>query len=184
MQSPHGIRSEAFRAPVMAKNGMVTSAHPLASQAGIQAMMAGGNAVDGAIATAAALGVVDPVNSGTGGDGFIMVYWAESDSVSCVNATGPAPYAATREVYLKDGGIPMRGIRSVSLPGIVDGWLLAHSRYGALKLDQVFDPQFRSAKTAFPLAKISRLDSGAQHHSLMRTHIREPCSPIKATPSA
>ena len=91
MQSPHGIRSEAFRAPVMAKNGMVTSAHPLASQAGIQAMMAGGNAVDGAIATAATLGVVDPANSGTGGDGFIIVYWAESNSATCVNATGPAP---------------------------------------------------------------------------------------------
>ena len=106
MQSPHGIKSEAFRAPVMAKNGMVASAHPLASQAGIQAMMSGGNAVDGAIATAAALGVVDPANSGTGGDGFIMIYWAESNLVTCVNATGPAPCAASREVYLKDGGIP------------------------------------------------------------------------------
>ena len=150
MQSPHGIKSEAFRAPVMAKNGMVTSAHPLASQAGIQAMMSGGNAVDGAIATAAALGIVDPANSGIGGDGFIMIYWAESNSVTCVNATGPAPYAATREVYLKDGGIPMRGIRSVSLPGIVDGWLLAHNRYGALKLDQVFDPAISLCENGFP----------------------------------
>ena len=116
-------------------------------------MMAGGNAVDGAIATAAALGVVDPANSGAGGDGFIMVYWAETNSVTCVNATGPAPYAATREVYLKDGGIPMRGIRSVSLPGIVDGWLLAHDRYGALKLDQVFEPAISLCENGFPVGE-------------------------------
>ena len=135
----------------MAKNGMVASAHPLASQAGIQAMMAGGNAVDGAIATAAALGVVDPANSGVGGDGFIMIYRAESDSVTGVNATGPAPCAATRELYLKDGGIPMRGIRSVSVPGIVDGWLLAHDRYGALKLDQVFEPAISLCENGFPV---------------------------------
>ena len=153
MQSPHGIKSEAFRAPVMAKNGMVTSAHPLASQAGIQAMMSGGNAVDGAIATAAALGVVDPANSGTGGDGFIMIYWAKSNSVTCVNATGPAPCAATREVYLKDGGIPMRGIRSVSVPGIVDGWLLAHGRYGVLKLDRVFEPAISLCENGFPVGE-------------------------------
>ena len=153
MQSPHGIKSEAFRAPVMANNGMVASAHPLASQAGIQAMMAGGNAVDGAIATAAALGVVDPSNSGVGGDGFIMVYWAESNSVTCVNATGPAPYAATRELYLKDGGIPMRGIRSVSLPGIVDGWLLAHDRYGALRLNRVFEPAISLCENGFPVGE-------------------------------
>ena len=153
MQSPHGIKSEAFRAPVMATNGMVASAHPLASQAGIQAMMEGGNAVDGAIATAAALGIVDPANSGVGGDGFIMIYWAESNSVTCVNATGPAPYAATRDLYLKDGGIPMRGIRSVSLPGIVDGWLLAHDRYGALRLDQVFEPAIALCENGFPVGE-------------------------------
>ena len=132
---------------------MVASAHPLASQAGIQAMMAGGNAVDGAIATAAALGVVDPSNSGVGGDGFIMVYWAKSNAVNCVNATGPAPYAATRDVYLKDGGIPMRGIRSVSVPGIVDGWLLAHGRYGALRLDQVCDPAIALCENGFPVSE-------------------------------
>ena len=96
-------------------------------------MMAGGNAVDGAIATAAALSVVDPMNSGTGGDGFILIYCADTDSITSVNATGPAPYAATRELYLKNGGIPTRGIRSVSVPGIVDGWLLAHERYGLIK---------------------------------------------------
>ena len=60
MQSPHGNRSQAFRPPFMGRNGIVTSGHQLASQAGVRTMMAGGNAIDAAIATAAALGVVEP----------------------------------------------------------------------------------------------------------------------------
>ena len=88
MQSPHG---SAFRPSVMGRNGMVTSGHVLASQTGIQTMMAGGNAVDAAIATAVALGMVEPAGSGLGGDGFILIYWAETGKVEAVNGTGPAP---------------------------------------------------------------------------------------------
>ena len=131
---------------------MVTSGHVLASQAGIQTMMAGGNAVDAAIATAAALGVVEPAGSGIGGDGFILIYWAETGQVAAVNATGPAPRAATRETYLKDGGIPMKGIRSVSVPGLLDGWLLAHERYGTLKLEDVFAPVISLCEDGFPVS--------------------------------
>ncbi len=149
MQSPHG---SAFRPSVMGSNGMVTSGHVLASQAGIQTMMAGGNAVDAAIATAAALGVVEPAGSGVGGDGFILIYWAETGQVEAINATGPAPQAATRETYLKNGGIPMKGMRSVSVPGLVDGWLLAHERYGTLKLEEVFDPAISLCEEGFPVS--------------------------------
>ena len=152
MQSPHGVKFSAFRPSVMGGNGMVTSGHLLASQAGIQAMMAGGNAVDAAIATAAALGVVEPHGSGVGGDGFILIYWAETDTVTGVNATGAAPYAATRELYLRNGGIPMKGIRSVSVPGLVDGWLIAQARYGALKLDRVFEPAISLCENGFPVS--------------------------------
>ena len=152
MQSPHGITASAFRPSVMGRNGMVTSGHVLASQAGIQTMMAGGNAVDAAIATAAALGVVEPAGSGVGGDGFIFIYWAETGQVVSVNATGPAPRAATRETYLKNGGIPMKGMRSVSVPGLVDGWLLAHERYGELKLEDVFAPAISLCEDGFPVS--------------------------------
>ena len=152
MQSPHGITASAFRPSVMGRNGMVTSGHVLASQAGIQTMMAGGNAVDAAIATAAALGVVEPAGSGVGGDGFIFIYWAETGQVVAVNATGPAPRVATRETYLKNGGIPMKGMRSVSVPGLVDGWLLAHERYGELKLEDVFAPAISLCEEGFPVS--------------------------------
>ena len=149
MQSPHG---SAFRPSIMGSNGMVASGHVLASQAGVLTMMAGGNAVDAAIATAAALGVVEPAGSGVGGDGFILIYWAETGQVEAINATGPAPQAATRETYLKNGGIPMKGMRSVSVPGLVDGWLLAHERYGTLKLDEVFAPAISLCEEGFPVS--------------------------------
>lgn len=158
MRSPHGVTASAFRPSVMGRNGMVTSGHALASQAGIRTLMGGGNAVDAAIATAAALGVVEPAGSGVGGDGFILIYWAETGEVSAVNATGPAPAAATRERYLQDGGIPMKGIRSVSAPGLVDGWLLAHERYGGLPLEEVFRPAISLCEDGFP---VSHLLAGA-----------------------
>ena len=151
-QSPHGVRSSAYRPPVMGRYGMVTSGHALASQAGIQALTSGGNAVDAAVATAAALGVVEPHASGLGGDGFMLIYWADTGTVTGINATGPAPYAATRDLYLDNGGIPMKGIRSVSVPGIVDGWLLAHQRYGVLDVDEVFDPAVNLCESGFPIS--------------------------------
>ena len=95
MSSPHAIAYPAFRPSIMGRNGVVTSGHHLASQAGIQIMKAGGNAIDAAIATAAALGVVEPQSSGAGGDGFILIYSAKTGTVSAINATGAAPTGAT-----------------------------------------------------------------------------------------
>ncbi len=115
-------------------------------------MMAGGNAIDAAIATAAALGVVEPTMSGMGGDGFLLIYDAQEGKVTAVNATGPAPQQATREKYLATGGIPLRGMRSVSVPGIVDGWLLAHERYGVLPLEQALMPAIELCEDGFPIS--------------------------------
>ena len=135
------------------RNGAVASGDPLASQAGIRALQAGGSAVDAAIATAAALGVVELPMSGAGGDGFILIHDAASRQVHGLNATGPAPAGATREFYLERGGIPMKGMLSVSVPGLVDGWLEAHERFGRLSLDEVFAPAIDLCERGFPVGE-------------------------------
>src|SRR4029079_17225841 len=117
MQTPHGSRAGSFRPAIAGRNGMVAAGHPLAAQAGVRTLVAGGNAVDAAIAVAAALNVVEPNMSGIGGDGFLMIHWAAKGEVACVNGTGPAPREARRERYLPDG-IPSYGARSVSVPGL------------------------------------------------------------------
>jgi gamma-glutamyltranspeptidase/glutathione hydrolase len=130
---------------------VVCSGHPLASQAGINVLQRGGTAVDAAVATAAALGVVEPNMSGLGGDGFMMIYHGATKQIRVVNATGPAPSRATREAYLSDG-IPMKGIRSFSIPGLVSGWIEAHRAYGRLPLADVFAPSTDLAENGFPVS--------------------------------
>ena len=147
---PHGTRQTAHRPVAYGRNGMVCAGHPLAAQAGIRILQQGGNAADAAIAVAAALNVVEPHMSGMGGDGFALVYRRDSGRVDVINATGPAPAQATRAAYLP-GGIPLKGIRSVSIPGLVDGWLRLHDRYGRLTLADVFAPALDLAENGFPI---------------------------------
>ena len=149
--SPHGVRYSSYRPVVMGRKGMVCASHPLASQAGVRILQKGGNAVDASVAVAAALNVVEPLMSGIGGDGFIMVYTRADDTVKVVNATGPAPYAATRERYLPEG-IPLKGILSMSVPGLLKGWTEAHERYGRLSLSEVLEPAMELAEEGFPVS--------------------------------
>ena len=147
--TPHGIRFTAHRPVVMGRNGMVCAGHPLAAQAGVSILQRGGNAFDAAIATAAALGVVEPLMSGIGGDGFIMAYRSEDDSLRVCNGAGAAPYAATLERYRQ--GIPMKGILSVSVPGLLNAWLDTHEAYGSLPLSEVLAPAIALADDGFPV---------------------------------
>ena len=149
-QTPHGINFEAHRPVVMGRNGMVCAGQPLASQAGISILQRGGNAVDAAIATAAALNVVEPLMSGIGGDGFIMVYQQASGRIDISNGTGAAPYAASLQRY-QANGIPMKGILSMSVPGLVHSWLDVHERYSSLPLDGVLAPAINLAENGFPV---------------------------------
>ncbi len=150
--SPHGVQFESHRPDIMGRNGMVASGHPLASQAGISILQQGGNAVDAAIAVAAAVNVVEPQMSGIGGDGFIMVYRRDLGKIEVANGTGPAPLAATRERYA-DTGIPEKGLLSVSVPGLLDAWLAAHERYGSLPISEIFAPAVGLARDGFPVSR-------------------------------
>src|SRR5207248_9836110 len=83
------------RSVVRAQNGMVASSQPLASQVGLDVLKRGGNAVDAAIAMAAMLNVTEPMMTGIGGDAFMMVYWAKTNELKGLNASGRTPKALT-----------------------------------------------------------------------------------------
>ena len=151
--TPHGVSFESNRPVVMGRNGMVCAGHPLAAQAGMAALQRGGNAVDAAIATAAALNVVEPNMSGIGGDGFIMVYNRQAGTIEVCNGTGAAPYATDVDWYRKNG-IPAKGILSVSVPGLVDAWMAAHQRYGTLSRAEVFDAAIDLSESGFPVSHV------------------------------
>jgi gamma-glutamyltranspeptidase/glutathione hydrolase len=120
----------AHRPLIMGRRGAVAANHPLAAQAGLQALRAGGGAADAAVATALALAVVEPAMSGLGGDGFYHVFDGASGRSEVINATGPAPAAATLERY-RDG-IPLAGPLAVSVPGMLAGLGMLHRRAGRL----------------------------------------------------
>ena len=158
--TPHGVNFESNRPVVMGRNGMVAAGHPLAAQAGMAVLQRGGNAVDAAIATAAALNVVEPNMSGIGGDGFIMIYNRQAGTIEVCNGTGAAPYATDVDWYRRNG-IPTKGILSVSVPGLVDAWMAAHERYGTLSRGQVFDAAIDLSENGFPVTHVlSRVIAG------------------------
>ena len=151
--TPHGVNFESNRPVVMGRNGMVAAGHPLAAQAGMAVLQRGGNAVDAAIATAAALNVVEPNMSGIGGDGFIMIYNRQAETIEVCNGTGAAPYATDVDWYRRNG-IPAKGILSVSVPGLVDGWMAAHAKYGTLSRAEVFDAAIDLSENGFPVTHV------------------------------
>jgi gamma-glutamyltranspeptidase len=179
---PHGQRYQSYRPVLMGRNGMVCAGHPLASEAGIATLRRGGNAVDAAVAVAAALGVVEPQSSGIGGDGFVMIHRRDRRTVEVVNATGPAPRRATRAAY-RDG-IPMKGIRSASIPGLVDGWLEAHARHGRLGLDRCLEPAIGLCENGFPisyrLARDLRADTSLMRFDSSRAIFARDGRPLAA----
>jgi gamma-glutamyltranspeptidase/glutathione hydrolase len=142
---------------VLAKNGMVASSQPLASLAGVQILMNGGNAVDAAIATAAVLGVVEPSSLGIGGDAFALSYSAKDRAVKALDASGRSPYGASLEFCRRNGfkGMPQRGIHSVTVPGAVDGWSTLLSARGSMSLGKVLEAAIRYAEEGFPVAELT-----------------------------
>jgi len=145
------------RSIVLARRGMVASGHPLASAAGLQVLAAGGNAVDAAVATAAVLGVAQPMMSGLGGDTFMLVYRKREGRLWALNGSGPAPADATRDYFLDAGhaAMPLRGMLSASVPGAVAAMETALDRWGSgrMTLQRLLEPAIRYAEEGVPVAR-------------------------------
>jgi gamma-glutamyltranspeptidase len=136
-----------YRPLIIGKHGAVAANHPLAAQAGLLALRAGGNAVDAAVATALALAVVEPMMSGLGGDAFYHVFDAKTGRAVVYNGSGPAPRAATPERYR--GGIPRTGPMSASVPGMLAGLEMMHREHGRLPWHDLFAEAIRYARDGF-----------------------------------
>jgi len=143
------------RSEVMARNGMVATSQPLAAEAGIEVLHAGGNAFDAAVATAAAINVVEPEATGMGGDMFVIAWLAKEHRLVALDASGRAPQAATAEHYRKAFGanMPEDGIQSAVVPGAVDGWATLLGKYGRLGFREVLAPAIRLADQGFPVSQ-------------------------------
>jgi gamma-glutamyltranspeptidase/glutathione hydrolase len=145
------------RQAVRASHGMVATDEELCSQAGVQILKHGGNAVDAAVAVAFALAVVEPAAGNIGGGGFMLVRLADGKT-SFLDYRETAPGKATRDMYIgKDGKVDpeasVLGYRSVAVPGTVAGLTLALKTYGSMKLADVMAPAIRLAENGFPISE-------------------------------
>ncbi|KAI8801392.1 gamma-glutamyltranspeptidase [Cladochytrium replicatum] len=152
------------RSPVYSRYGIVATSQPLATEAGLEILRKGGNAVDAAVAAAAALNVTEPGSTGIGGDMFLLFYNAKDKSVKGLNASGRAPGKLTLDyaknvLGLTGSSIPASNINSVTVPGAAQGWYdsLKYFGSGKLTLEDVLAPAIRIAEDGFPVSDISAL---------------------------
>ena len=139
------------RLPIFGRN-VVSTSHPLAAQAGLHMLRSGGNAVDAAIATAAAMTIVEPVSNGLGSDAFCMLW--DGRELHGLNASGPAPQAWTPEYFRRKYGAdartpPMRGWDSATVPGAVAAWVTMSQRFGKLPFAQLLAPAIDIAERGY-----------------------------------
>lgn len=167
-----------FNAAATGTDGMVSTSHPIASQVGADILNKGGNAVDAAVAIQYALNVVEPMMSGIGGGGFMMVYDADEDDITIVNSRERAPAGATPDMFLDDNGnaIPfqqrVRHGNSVGVPGTLKGVEEALDRWGSRPRQQLITPAVQLAQKGFEI------------DAQLAEAIRNNADKLSATPAA
>ena len=141
------------RPVIMGTRGCVASSHYLATEAGFEIILAGGNAIDAAVATGLALHVVEPHMNGIGGEAPIVLYSAKERRTFAISGQGTAPRAATSDYFRKEriDLIPGDGFLPVTVPASFDVWITCLSRFGSMTLQQVIQPALRLAMEGFPV---------------------------------
>lgn len=136
------------------RRGMTATSQPLAAQAGMEILQKGGNAVDAAVAMAAALTVVEPTSNGIGGDNFAILWM--KDGIHGMQASGSAPFALSPEVLRSKGHetMPKFGWAPVTVPGVPAGWAALVKSHGRLPLKTVLAPAIRLAEEGFPVSPV------------------------------
>lgn len=144
------------RSVTVATNGMVATSHPLAAQIGLDVLKRGGNAVDAALATNAAMGLMEPTSCGIGGDLFAIVWDAKTQKLYGLNASGRAPAKATLAHFAEKGlkDIPQTGPLSWSVPGCVDGWDQLRQKFGTKSFAELLAPSIEYAEKGVPVPEV------------------------------
>jgi gamma-glutamyltranspeptidase/glutathione hydrolase len=151
-------QSSEVKRPAEGTQGMISTAHPIATQAGIEILKKGGNAFDAAVAIAATLNVVEPMMSGIGGYGTILVYDARKDEIRFLDSSGKIPVAVDSDVFRAPTPNYMenrRGPKAVSTPGNVNAWEAISKNYGVLKWEQLFETPVKVAEEGFVLDEMT-----------------------------
>jgi gamma-glutamyltranspeptidase/glutathione hydrolase len=151
----------------MGRRGMVCTSQTLASSAGLAMLRAGGNAFDAAIAAVAVQGVVEPYNTGIGGDCLMLAWSAREQKLLALNGTGRAPRRATCDEYARRGlgEMPAQGIFTVTVPGAVDAWCTILERCGTRPLGDVLAAAIAYAEDGFPVSEVISLEWGLAAHA-------------------
>ena len=176
--SPEAATGRQEKEALLAPRQMVVAANPFASDAGLEILRAGGNAVDAAVAVQMVLGLVEPQSSGIGGGAFLL-HWSHAERrVRSYDGRETAPAAARPDRFLDQAGKPIErqaaieSGRSVGVPGAVRMLELAHRRHGRLPWRRLFDPAIRLAESGFPMSpRLNRLlekESGLRNHPAAR----------------
>ncbi|NJO07463.1 MAG: gamma-glutamyltransferase, partial [Chloroflexaceae bacterium] len=140
------------RTPVVAENGTVATSHPLAASAGLRMLLAGGNAIDAAVAMAITLTLVEPTSNGIGSDAFALVW--DGNKLHGLNGSGRAPAALTLERVQERGGLHPFGWNTVTVPGAPALWQDLHERFGSLPFSQLVQPALEYAERGHPVASL------------------------------
>ena len=136
------------RGVVVARNGILAASQPLAVSAGLRILQLGGTFVDAAIATSAVLSVTEPYSSQLGGDAFVIAYSSKTRRTTAYNGSGAAPASASLDRF-RDG-IPVRGLQSASVPGLIATWFELYERHGALPMPEILRDAIGYARNGFP----------------------------------
>lgn len=157
MFDPQHNPYQARRQVTYSKNGMVATSQPLASEAGLEMLKKGGNAIDAAIATAACLTVAEPASNGIGSDAFALVWIKDDEKLYGLNGSGPAPAGLSIDALKKKGitgEMPAFGWTPVTVPGTPGTWAELSRRFGKLPFEELFKPAIRHAREGYPLSPV------------------------------
>ena len=172
------------RSTVFGTRGAVACEHPSAALAGLRTLDAGGTAADACVAMAAAMAVLSPMQTGMGGDAFLLYYEAETGQVTGVNGAGRAPEAVTVERLRHLGEIPELGGLTVTVPGAVRLWEDAANRFGNQPLARLLEPAWELAENGHPVAEVvarywkEHVDVLSKNEAATRTFLPEGRAPV------